>query len=44
MRTRFQKNYCGSTFILAASVSEKKVWMNPNKVRTKYDILREFFS
>ena len=42
MRTRFQKNYGGSTFILAASVGEKKSWYNPVKVRTKYDITREF--
>ena len=44
MRTRISKNFGGSTFILAASVSEKKVWYNPKKVRTKYDIMREFFS
>ena len=33
MRRRMTKKVLGHTYVLAASVSTKKVWYNPNKVK-----------
>ncbi len=33
MRARMTKKVFGHTYLLAATVSTKKVWFNPNKVK-----------
>lgn len=33
MRTRITKNHLGQSYILAAHVCERNLWLNPDKVK-----------
>lgn len=44
MRTRIIKNHNGKAYLRAASVNEKKLWLNPNKTDAKRKTIHDLWN